>query len=88
MWPWELQVYSDVRRAYKEQHCAKLERKCAGGDYLPFGWLAAISFPFLWAPSFGEFGSAEWRHWGHEFKEAGIPAKSCVVHHIDLVSGA
>ncbi|EIE22965.1 hypothetical protein COCSUDRAFT_53472 [Coccomyxa subellipsoidea C-169] len=80
--------FIQLLRAYKEQHCAKLEQECPGGDYAPFGWLAAISFPFLWAPSFGEFGTAQWRRWGIEFKKAGIPARSCVVHHIDLVSGA
>lgn len=77
-----------LRRQYKLEHCSKLEREFAGAEYPPFSWLAAISFPFLWAPSFGEFGSKEWRRWGREFIEAGIPVKSCVVHHLDLVSGA
>lgn len=75
-------------RQYKEEHCSKLEREFAGAEYPPFGWLAAISFPFLWAPSFGEFGSEEWRRWGSKFIEAGIPVTSCVVHHLDLVCGA
>ncbi|BDA49903.1 hypothetical protein COCOBI_15-0310 [Coccomyxa sp. Obi] len=81
-------TFTQLLRQYKEEHCSKLERECAGAEYPPFGWLAAISFPFLWAPSFGEFGSEEWRKWGHVFKQAGIPVRSCVVHHLDLVSGA
>lgn len=74
-------------RAYREEHCALLERERASGQYVSFGWLAAISFPFLWAPSFGEFGSVQWRHWGTEFKDAGVPVRSCVVHSLDLLSG-
>lgn len=74
-------------RQYKEGHCRKLEARCTGLEYRPFGFLAAISFPFNWAPSFGEFGTQEWRLWGRKFEEAGIPVRSCITHFIDMTSG-
>jgi hypothetical protein len=76
-----------LHRSYREQHCRGLEEQGLSPSYSAFGWLAAISFPFLWVPSFGEFGSSEWRRWGIQFREAGIPARSCVVHHLDLIAG-
>lgn len=76
-----------VCRAYKEEHCRKLEEQGLRPSYSSFGWLAVISFPFLWAPSFGEFGSRVWRRWGQEFRATGIPVRSCVVHHLDLLAG-
>ena len=77
-----------VRREYKEGHCAQLERERHGPENAPFGWVGIISFPFLWAPSYGEFGSQTWHRWGRRFADAGIHVRSCVVHHLDLIEGA
>jgi hypothetical protein len=66
----------------------QLEAECPGNQYTPFGWIGIISFPFLWAPAFGEFGSRMWRRWAQRFREAGIHVRSCVVHHLDLTEGA
>lgn len=77
-----------VCRQYKEEHCRTLQRQHAGLEYKQFGFLAAISFPFNWAASFGEFGSREWHVWGRNFQEADIPVRSCVAHFIDMIDGA
>ena len=62
-----------------------LESTCPDRKYVPFGWIAAISFPFLWCPSFGEFCSPLWKDWAAKFRAAGIPVRSCVLHSLDLV---
>ena len=77
-----------LRREYKEGHCAQLEEERPRHKYTPFGWAGVISFPFLWAPSYGEFGSQRGRRWGQRFADAGIHVRSCVVHHLDLIEGA
>ena len=69
------------------EYCLGLEAVCPARKYAPFGWVAAISFPFFWAPSFGEFGSPMWREWGGRFRDAGVPARCCVLHALDLLRG-
>ncbi|KAK9805574.1 hypothetical protein WJX72_006054 [[Myrmecia] bisecta] len=79
--------FVELLRDYKLQHCLALEAACPERKYGPFGWVAAISFPFFFAPSFGEFGSAMWKEWGLRFRHAGIPARCCVLHSLDLLRG-
>ena len=53
--------------------------------YAAFDPIAAISFPFFWAPAFGEFGSPMWQNWAAEFDKAGV--RCCVWHALDLTRG-
>eukprot|EP00884_Botryococcus_braunii_P005942 jgi/Botrbrau1/15349/Bobra.0289s0005.1 len=59
----------------------------ASACYPPFGWVGVIAFPWVWAACFGEFGTATWRRWGREFRQAKISTRSCVTHCLDFTSG-
>lgn len=74
-------------RDYKSTYCAQLQVDWPQLKYKPFDWVAVISFAFLYADSFGEFGSQQWRSWGCQFKQAGIPVKMCVFHAYSLIQG-
>lgn len=54
-------------------------------SYGPMGHLGVISFPFLFASAFGEYGSAPWRRWAREFNAIGVPVRSCCCHALSLV---
>ncbi|KAK9826407.1 hypothetical protein WJX81_000835 [Elliptochloris bilobata] len=69
-------------------HCAALERRCPQRQYAPFGWAAAIAFPGAWGRAFGPLGSREWRRWALRCRDSGLPARSCVLHSLDLLQGA
>eukprot|EP00891_Asterochloris_glomerata_P009407 jgi/Astpho2/9407/Aster-x0396 len=81
------QHFVDLLREYREGHCKELEQRCPQRKYEPFGFCAAISFPFFWAASFGEFGSPSWRRWGKDLKAAGIRTRCCIFHALDLTHG-
>ena len=82
-----LRTWFPLYREYKKGHCKELERRCPQQKYEPFGFCAAISFPFFWAASFGEFGSLSWQRWGRDLKTAGIHTRCCVFHALDLTHG-
>jgi hypothetical protein len=58
--------------------------KAVGNRYSSLGWAGVIAFPHLFASSFGEFKSKEWKRWADEFKRKGIPARCCHFHHLDF----
>ena len=80
------------RRARSEYraspHCAALRAACPERAYAPFGWAAAIAFPGAWASAFGALGGPQWARWAARFLNGGLPARSCVLHSLDLLRGA
>ena len=81
-------MFGFLTREYKTTYCAQLDPKYTENQYKPFGWVSAISFPFNWAMSFGEFCQPEWKKWADEFNQKSLPVRSCVLHCLDLVPGA
>lgn len=77
-----------VCRDYKQDFVQRQDLQLVSRLYTPFAPIAAISFPFFWAPSFGEFGSATWRKWAVQFKQCQIQTRCCVWHALDLTRGA
>jgi hypothetical protein len=80
------------RRARSEYraspHCAALQAACPERAYAPFGWAAAIAFPGAWASAFGALGGPQWARWARRCLDGGLPARSCVLHSLDLLQGA
>lgn len=74
-------------REYKQDFEEQQKPHLLSRMYPPFAPIAAISFPFFWAPSFGEFGSASWRKWAVQFKQCQIQTRCCVWHALDLTRG-
>lgn len=73
-----------TRSGYIKRYGSVLEKKCPGNKYEAFGWCSAISFPFSWASSFGEFCSPQWNIWRDKFNAAEVPVRSCVLHSLNL----
>ena len=82
------QSTTSLCREYKQGFEQRQNSELASRLYKPFAPIAAISFPFFWAPSFGELGSPMWRKWGLQFKQSDIQTKCCVWHALDLTRGA
>ena len=68
--------------------CGKEECDVAFKQYRRLGLAGVIAFPQLYAASFGEFGSLEWRRWAKALKHHGIPALCCHFHYLDFRRGA
>ena len=74
-------------RDYKVAFDQRQDPWMASRLYKPFAPIAAISFPFFWAESFGEFGSDAWYLWGFQFRETGVQTRSCMWHSLNLTRG-
>lgn len=74
-------------RDYKGSFESRQDPQKASRLYKPFAPIAAISFPFFWAESFGEFGSDVWYMWAFQFRETGIKTCSCMWHSLNLTRG-
>lgn len=75
-------------RQYKQEFEQQQDPKMTSRLYKPFAPIAAISFPFFWAPAFGEFGTPMWREWALQFRQAGVQTRCCVWHALNLSRGA
>ncbi|KAL4428354.1 hypothetical protein ABPG75_002443 [Micractinium tetrahymenae] len=71
--------FIDVVGAYRERSAARLGRDASALRHRChwLGWAGVISFPHLFAASFGEYGSPEWHRWAVDFKARGIPVRAC-----------
>ncbi|KAL3160378.1 hypothetical protein ABBQ32_010705 [Trebouxia sp. C0010 RCD-2024] len=78
-----VQLLTSYKQDFEQRQNPEVESQL----YPPFASIAAISFPFFWAPSFGEFGSPAWRRWAVKFKQCHIPTRCCVWHALDLTRG-
>lgn len=76
----------DLVEWYRNECGAILDQthKSLGNKYAPLGWAGIIAFPHLFASSFGEFKSNEWKRWADEFKKKGVPARCCHFHYLDF----
>jgi len=76
----------EIMEWYRRECGALLDQnpKAVENRYTPLGWAGVIAFPHLFASSFGEFKSKEWKRWADEFKRKGIPARCCHFHHLDF----
>ncbi|KAL0045049.1 hypothetical protein WJX82_006407 [Trebouxia sp. C0006] len=75
-------------RQYKQDFEQRQDPQLTSRLYTPFGPIAAISFPFFWAPAFGEFGTPVWQEWALQFRQAGVNTRCCVWHALNLSRGA
>ena len=75
-------------RQYKQDFEQQQDPNMTSRLYKPFAPIAAISFPFFWAPAFGEFGTPMWREWALQFRQAGVNTRCCVWHALNLSRGA
>lgn len=77
-----------IYRQYKQDFERRQDPQLTSRLYKPFGPIAAISFPFFWAPAFGELGTPMWREWALQFRQAGVNTRCCVWHALNLSRGA
>ncbi|DBB06980.1 TPA: hypothetical protein ACH3X1_011572 [Trebouxia sp. C0004] len=80
--------FVNLLRQYKQDFEQRQDPKLTSRLYKPFAPIAAISFPFFWAPAFGEFGTPMWREWALQFRQAGVNTRCCVWHAVNLSRGA
>lgn len=76
----------DTIRLYLEEYTPQLNSSpWVSNCYKPLGWASVIAFPHLFALSFGEFGSSQWKRWASEFRKQKIRARACHFHDLSLI---
>lgn len=79
------QRFIEAVSAYRERAAARLSGRTLRHSCRWLGSAGVISFPHLFAASFGEYGSTEWQRWAAEFKARGIPVRSCHLLWLSLI---
>lgn len=72
---------------WMKPHADKLAAQHPGRRHPRLGFLSVISFPHLYAASFGEFGSASCRHWTMRLVDAGMPVRCCILDAFSFAHG-